>query len=155
MHQDQHIVPRPPTRPYTHTHTPPPPPQESYHFFAKFNQLALPEVTLRPHNFRQVSDRQVEFTLTSTGGAAVQAFWDAQPAGHFSTNSVTVRPCEPLKVNFYSTRDVTAADLERSLTVWTLNGALQGKQAGGWPASGYALTRQHARAPRRLAMPVA
>jgi hypothetical protein len=104
--------------------------QESQLFFAKFHQLRLPEVILRPHSFRQVNARQVEFTVAASGGAAVEAFWDAQPNGHFSKNSVTVRACEPVKVQFYSVHDVKAEDLEKSLTIWTINGALQGKQKG-------------------------
>lgn len=100
-------------------------------WFAKFDKLAMPQTTLRPHSFKQSGPRQVEFTLTATGGAAVEAFWDAAPAGHFSKNSFTVRPCEPLKVTFYATHDVKAEDLEGSLEIWTMNGALQGKQQGG------------------------
>jgi len=104
--------------------------QEALLWFTKFHQLALPEVVLRPHSFKQVNDRQVEFTVSATGGAAVEAFWDAQPNGHFSQNSVTVRPCDPVHVQFYSVNDVTAAELEKTLTIWTINGAMANKQKG-------------------------
>jgi hypothetical protein len=104
--------------------------QESTLFFKKYNQLALPEITLKPSNFKQVDAKTVEFTVASANGTAVAAFWDAAPAGYFSTNAVELRPCEPLKVTFHAVDPVKAGDLERTLAIWTINGALQGKQQG-------------------------
>ena len=132
--------------------------QESSVWFAKFDRLAMPQTVLKPQGFRQLNASAVEFTLTATNGAAVEAFWDAEPAGHFSKNSVTVRPCEPLKITFYGVGDVAAADLERTLTIWTLNGALQGRQQGGrsaalpiagFPQAAAAEAQQQPRQPRQ------
>ncbi|KAI8468105.1 MAG: glycoside hydrolase superfamily [Monoraphidium minutum] len=103
--------------------------QEAVVFFAKLRHLWLPTVTVRPSAFKQVGPRTITFKLTANGGAAVHAYWDAAPAGRFSANALPVlQPCTPLSVTFEATHDVTVADLEKSLTVWTINGALQGKQ---------------------------
>jgi hypothetical protein len=112
------------------------PVQESSLFFKKYNQLALPTTVLKPSAFKQVDSKTVEFTLTATNGTAVAAFWDAEPAGHFSTNFVELRPCEPVKITFFGVNPTKAAELERTLAIWTVNGALQGKQQGALALTG-------------------
>lgn len=120
--------------------------QVSSYFFSKFAALSLPVTTLRPGAFKQVDARTVQFQVTATGGAAVGAFWDAQPAGHFSVNNVEVLPCEAVEVTFHGVNPTAAEDVERTLQIWTYNGALKGKQIGGMPAARVATMLESTRA---------
>jgi hypothetical protein len=113
------------------------PSQEATAFFTKLQNITLPEIAVVPSDFRKVAPNAVEFKVSAVGGAVVQAYWDAEPAGHFSVNAVEVlRPCAPVTVRFEAVGGaVEAAELRDTLTVWTINGALQGKQRGGYAAA--------------------
>ncbi|KIZ07627.1 mannosidase, beta A, lysosomal [Monoraphidium neglectum] len=103
--------------------------QEAVAFFSKLNALNLPEVSVRPHSFTQTGPKTVDFKITASGGTAVHAFWDASPVGRFSINAVpALQPCKTVALRFEAVEEVKASDLADSLTVWTMNGALQGKQ---------------------------
>lgn len=122
--------------------------QEAVVFLSKLATLDLPEVSVRAFAFKQLSPNSVEFRVAASGGAAVHAFWDAAPAGKFSVNELAVlEPCRVEHVRFDAVHNVSAADLEKSLTVWTMNGALLGRQRAA------AIGKGAMRAARRGATP--
>lgn len=102
---------------------------------SKLRNLTLPEVAVKATAFKKVGPKTVTFKITSAGGPAVFAYWDAAPAGKFSVNNVHVlEQCKPLTVTFNAVDDVDAKELENTLTIWTVNGALLGKQRDGGAA---------------------
>lgn len=84
----------------------------------------------------QMSDKEVSFELHASAVAASVAC-DTPLLGRFSDNGVLVLPWAPLPLTFHAEEGVTAADLQKSLSIMSMYAPpAAGAPAASSPAAG-------------------